>query len=113
MTKIRTTTATTIKQRVCTLAYDLAQNQDMTSSEAMRWAWFLVKNYPSAITVTFAKKNGETTTRLVENWTKRNRTKGTGRTLKPGQRIFTDMDKHHGGLPSTISTYTTRIISTI
>lgn len=116
MTKITTSTTTTaaqIKSRVCRLAYDLAQNNDMTSSEAMRWAWFLVKSNPEAKACTFAKKDGTITTRLVEDWNKRNTPKGTGRPTKPGQVLFTDLDKEQAGAFSTISTYRNQILNLV
>lgn len=107
MTKQTTTTTATLRSRACTLAYELAQNNDMTSSEAMTWAWYLVKKYRHARVLTFAKKDGSIARRLVGRWIEYNEApKGTGRPLKDGQQIFTDLDKYETGLAyTTISTY--------
>lgn len=96
-----------ISAKAMTLANQLRRYEKLSMSDALRYAWSVVKKETSAILLTFETTAKKVCKRLVySDWSKFVTVKGTGRPTKPGQRLFADVAKLECGLPSIISTYT-------
>ena len=83
-------------KKAMTLAAGIMKNaKEVTRKEAMITAWAAIKKAGNAFKYLEATKvDGTLTKRIVlTNWIEHNRVKGTGRPLKPGQRLFIDVAK--------------------
>lgn len=96
----------TISQKAMVLAHQLkGHNASLSFSEALRYAWDIVKKEAVKI-VTFLKGGKTPTTRIVsDNLTGFVSGNSNGRSLKPGQVLFVDVAKRESGIAPIISTY--------
>lgn len=89
------------------LANQLRRYEKLSLSDALRYAWSVVKAETSAVLLTFKTTAQKVCKRLVySDWSKFYTPTGNGRKSKPGQRLFADVAKVECGLPAIISTYT-------
>lgn len=82
-------------------------------AEAMWYAWDELKKFGDDYRlVKFRKVGGEIAQRIVEvaRWSDTHEVKGTGRPLKEGQVLFTDVVRKQAGKYDTISAYLPNII---
>ena len=96
-----------VQRKVMILAHQIRSKANTTLSEALKQAWKLVKETTAQI-ITFVKKNGKETTRVVGKWSKYNTIKGTGRS-NPAYLLFADLAKVATGKNNTISVHPKRI----
>lgn len=99
------------RKAIATLANRLFKTGRYTLSEAFKAAW-LVAKLDRIRLVTFTKKSGETTTRVVStSYSEYQDFKGTRR-VKEGLKLFVDLEKVFKGVKNAIiSAYESSIIS--
>ena len=100
--------------KVNTLAAQIRKSQPGTTrSESMRKAWATIKAAPAAQTLSFTKKDGTKTVRIVAtNWFDFQPPVGGKSNVQPGQILFADLCKVAIGESRVIiSTYTHNIIA--
>ena len=85
----------TIRKSVFTLAWDLKKSLSLNMSEALSWAWYLVKeNLEDCLLISFTKKSGENVKRIVSKSISKFYTfKGSDRKAKEGLNKFIDLSK--------------------
>ena len=105
-------------QKIVTLSrnyWKIVNDEDIAIEEALCIGYDFVINQRwerEISVVTFIKSDGAIVTKVVDkNWAATHEVKGTGRPLKAGQVIFTDLSKTLAGVSwDTVSTYTDRIL---
>lgn len=95
-----------ISTKAIVLAHQLRRHEKLSMSDALRYAWSVVKYETEAILLTFKTTAQKVCKRLVSANIKKYYTpNGNGRKPKEGQQLFIDLAKVECGLPCIISTY--------
>jgi len=93
--KINFSMKKSIKKSVFVLAWDLKKSLSLNMSDALSWAWYLVKeNLEDCLLISFTKKSGENVKRIVSKSISKFYTfKGSDRKAKEGLNKFIDLSK--------------------